>query len=234
MKLGDNMHKISKLKREKIGKYEPYLNLPQTEKAIRFIKSYFQEEIAEKLNLSRVSAPIVVSKRSGLNDYLSGIEEPIRFFVKSTGEEAEIVQSLAKWKRNALYEYNSIINQTQRNIIESYLAAKYALTVTSDKYGSHPGYHYDIAGIGIESSTDFHIDAMSVGMLRLKDPVGLDNGDYLLIGHDDTDYTTWTSTETPVDSLKRIEREWYVSETNDITSLTIAWKEDIFHKNRAI
>ncbi|MCF8223015.1 MAG: hypothetical protein K9J25_07685 [Bacteroidales bacterium] len=123
--------------------------------------------------------------------------------------------------------YNIDLNQTRRNIIESYLAAKYGLTVGTDKYGSHPGYNFDVAGIGIESSTDFHIDAMSAGMLRVKDPVGLDNGDYLLIGHNDADYTTWTNTETPSDSLKRIAREWYVSETNDISTVTVAWKEDM-------
>ncbi|MDZ7738594.1 MAG: Calx-beta domain-containing protein [Bacteroidales bacterium] len=123
--------------------------------------------------------------------------------------------------------YNVNLNQTRRNIIESYLAAKYGLTVSSDKYGSHPGYHYDVAGIGIESSTDFHIDAISAGMLRIKDPVGLDNGDYLLTGHNNADYSIWTQTESPADSLKRIAREWYVSETNNISSVTIAWKQDM-------
>ncbi len=123
--------------------------------------------------------------------------------------------------------YNVDINQARRNIVESYLAAKYGLAIASDKYGSHPGYNFDVAGIGIESSTDFHIDAMSAGMLRVMDPVGLDNGDYLLVGHNNAGYGIWTDTETPADSLKRIEREWYVSETNDISSVTIAFKENM-------
>jgi len=99
------MHKLFKVKAERTKKYKPYLDLRETEKAIRYIKTYFQAELSKSLNLYRVSAPITVTRRSGLNDYLSGVEEPVRFFVKSAGEEAEIVQSLAKWKRYALYKY---------------------------------------------------------------------------------------------------------------------------------
>ena len=85
--------------------YSPSLDLRETEKAIKFIKSSFQDKLAEELNLSRVSAPILVLRKTGINDYLTGKERPIRFNVLNMNEEAEIVQALTKWKRVALADY---------------------------------------------------------------------------------------------------------------------------------
>lgn len=88
-----------------ISKYRPRLGLQETERAIKFIKDHFQVRLSKALNLTRVSAPIFVSKRSGINDYLTGKERPVGFLAKDAGEPAEIVQSLAKWKRAALKDY---------------------------------------------------------------------------------------------------------------------------------
>jgi len=86
--------------------YVPLLDLRQTERAIRVIKEFFQINLAESLNLSRVSAPLFVLGGTGINDDLNGIEKPISFSVKAIPNgRAEIVQSLAKWKRMALAEY---------------------------------------------------------------------------------------------------------------------------------
>jgi aspartate--ammonia ligase len=86
--------------------YMPLLDLRQTERAIRIIKEFFQINLAESLNLLRVSAPLFVLGGTGINDDLNGIEKPISFGVKSIPNgRAEIVQSLAKWKRMALAEY---------------------------------------------------------------------------------------------------------------------------------
>jgi len=86
--------------------YQPLLNLRQTERAIRQIKEYFQTNLAEALNLLRVSAPLFVPADTGINDNLNGVEMPISFGVKNLGgRRAEIVQSLAKWKRMALADY---------------------------------------------------------------------------------------------------------------------------------
>lgn len=88
------------------NKYTPLLDLRQTERAIRIIKEFFQTNLAEELNLLRVSAPLFVLAGTGINDDLNGIEKPISFTVKAiSGGRAEIVQSLAKWKRLALAEY---------------------------------------------------------------------------------------------------------------------------------
>ena len=78
----------------------------QTQRAIKYIKDTFQKELAKKLNLLRVSAPLFVTKDSGLNDDLNGIERKVDFEMKSLkNEKLEIVQSLAKWKRMALKKY---------------------------------------------------------------------------------------------------------------------------------
>jgi len=85
--------------------YNSALDLRETEKAIKFIKGAFQDKLAAELNLSRISAPLLVLRKTGINDYLTGKETPVRFNVAAVNEEAEIVQSLAKWKRAALADY---------------------------------------------------------------------------------------------------------------------------------
>jgi len=85
--------------------YNPVLNTRDTEIAIKLVKDFFERELARQLNLTRVSAPIMVTPQSGLNDNLTGVERPVSFDVLETGETVEIVQSLAKWKRMALKAY---------------------------------------------------------------------------------------------------------------------------------
>ena len=85
--------------------YAPALTLYETQNAIGIIKRTFEDNLAEGLNLKRVSAPLFVDPATGLNDNLSGVEEPVRFHVPGTGIDAEVVHSLAKWKRMALYRY---------------------------------------------------------------------------------------------------------------------------------
>lgn len=86
--------------------YHSELNLHDTQIAIKTVKDFFQNLLAQRLNLARVSAPLFVDPASGLNDNLNGIERPVTFDIKEQdGREAEIVQSLAKWKRFALKKY---------------------------------------------------------------------------------------------------------------------------------
>ncbi len=82
------------------------LDLRQTERAIRMVKEYFQVTLAAQLNLVRVTAPLFVLSDTGINDDLNGAERPISFSIAGlNGRRAEIVQSLAKWKRLALADY---------------------------------------------------------------------------------------------------------------------------------
>ncbi len=85
--------------------YNPVLDLRDTEIAIKLVKDFFETELAKALNLTRVSAPIMVTPESGLNDNLNGVERPVSFDVLETGKQVEIVHSLAKWKRQALKTY---------------------------------------------------------------------------------------------------------------------------------
>ena len=79
--------------------------LLETEIKIKYLKDSFERLLASKLNLTRVSAPLFVLEESGLNDNLNGVERPVSFDIKQTGKVAEVVHSLAKWKRFALHEY---------------------------------------------------------------------------------------------------------------------------------
>ena len=86
-------------------KYTSKLNEFDTQNAIALIKDTFSRELCDALDLSRVSAPLFVKHGSGLNDDLNGVERPVSFDILETGEIAEIVHSLAKWKRMALLKY---------------------------------------------------------------------------------------------------------------------------------
>ena len=86
--------------------YHSELNLHDTQIAIKTVKDFFQNLLSQRLNLSRVSAPLFVDPDSGLNDNLNGVERPVTFDIKEqNGRVAEVVQSLAKWKRYALKKY---------------------------------------------------------------------------------------------------------------------------------
>lgn len=86
--------------------YKPLMTVIDTEIAIKLLKDKFESILAQKLNLTRVSAPLFVRPESGLNDNLNGVERPVSFDVKGVGgANVEIVHSLAKWKRMALKKY---------------------------------------------------------------------------------------------------------------------------------
>lgn len=88
-----------------MSKYVSKLNEFDTQNAIALVKEKFASELCKNLNLSRVSAPLFVKQGSGLNDDLNGVERPVSFDILETGEIAEVVHSLAKWKRMALLKY---------------------------------------------------------------------------------------------------------------------------------
>ena len=88
--------------------YKTPLSVYEMQRAIEFIKSNFQTNLSNALNLRRVSAPLFVEENSGLNDNLNGVERPVGFDIPDVGENGQVVHSLAKWKRLALkrYEFN--------------------------------------------------------------------------------------------------------------------------------
>ncbi|MBR6349500.1 MAG: aspartate--ammonia ligase, partial [Lachnospiraceae bacterium] len=89
--------------------YDPKLSLRDTQEAIKYIRDTFQKEFGREMNLVRISAPLFVEKNSGLNDDLNGVERKVSFDILDIpGDELEIVQSLAKWKRMALGKYGFV------------------------------------------------------------------------------------------------------------------------------
>ena len=86
--------------------YTAQMSLYETQKAIEETRSFFQKKLSEALHLVRVSAPLFVPKDSGLNDNLNGVERPVEFDILETGGMAQVVHSLAKWKRMALQKYD--------------------------------------------------------------------------------------------------------------------------------
>lgn len=92
--------------------YHSQLDLHDTQVAIKIVKDFFQNLLSERLNLQRVSAPLFVDPASGLNDNLNGIERPVTFGIKEQDDKrAEIVHSLAKWKRYALKKYGFTLGE---------------------------------------------------------------------------------------------------------------------------
>ena len=86
--------------------YNPKMDVRETQNAIRYIHDVFTRDFGKELNLERVSAPLFVTRASGLNDNLSGVERPVSFDIPAVpADDVEVVQSLAKWKRMALGQY---------------------------------------------------------------------------------------------------------------------------------
>lgn len=121
-------------------KYRSDLDLIGTQKAIKLIKDNFELSLAEHLNLLRVSAPIFVKSDSGLNDNLTGVEQPVSFMINESAEkqvQAEIVHSLAKWKRYALGQYNFDVGSglyTDMNAIRAHEIPDYTHSVYVDQW----------------------------------------------------------------------------------------------------
>lgn len=87
------------------GNREMFNKIVETERAIKSIKDHFQEDLADKLSLLRVSAPLFVKSDTGINDTLNGVERPVEFDIPDIGCNVQIIQSLAKWKRLVLHNY---------------------------------------------------------------------------------------------------------------------------------
>ena len=91
--------------------YAPRLNLYDTQKAIGLLKRLFEDTLGGALNLRRVSAPLFVEASTGLNDDLNGVERAVNFDIPAAGRDAQVVHSLAKWKRMALHRYQFSVGE---------------------------------------------------------------------------------------------------------------------------
>ena len=98
--------------------------------------------------------------------------------------------------------YNTVLNTAQRNIVENYLSSKYGVSIPTDKYLFESTHKFEVAGIGRAGVSDIHSSAYSGATLGVAPPSNLDNGEYLLFGHDNTSLTAWSTTEIPSAKFK--------------------------------
>ena len=121
--------------------YKPCLDAYDTQRAIAYIKETFQEEFSRALNLKRVSAPLFVTEASGLNDNLNGYERAVSFDIPAVGADAQVVHSLAKWKRLALKRYQFTVGNglyTDMNAIRRASGPSQERTGESGAFGLWP------------------------------------------------------------------------------------------------
>lgn len=119
--------------------------------------------------------------------------------------------------------FDTFLNTAQNIIVSNYLAAKYALTISNDRFAYDVSHPHDVAGIGREDVSNEHTSGMSADVLRIQNASGLNaDQEYLLFGHDDGDATAaWTTTETPDAgvNIQRLAREWRLDETGDLGTI---------------
>lgn len=125
--------------------------------------------------------------------------------------------------------YNAVLNTARKKIVDNYLAAKYNLTILSDLYSfDSPGtFENEVAGIGKDDNDNFHDDAQGSAILRIKNPSSMDNGDFLLWGHNNADRSLDT-VDVPIGIDNRMNRMWRIQETGDIGTVTVEFDLDAF------
>ena len=119
--------------------------------------------------------------------------------------------------------YNRQLNIAERFIVENYLAAKYGLSISAsghDFYKYDATHYYDVAGIGMEDASNSNVEAMSSKILQIGSASSLDNGDYLLFGHQNGSISTWTNLNTPSTDIYIVPRNWRFDERGDIGTVT--------------
>jgi hypothetical protein len=120
--------------------------------------------------------------------------------------------------------YNDYLNQAEQIIVANYLAAKYGLTISNDRYAYQGTHENDVAGIGRETISDSHLSATSDNILQIGNASGINaNQEYLLFGHDGNGVGSWTTTEAPDSgvNIQRLEREWRLDETGDVGTIDV-------------
>ncbi|MGL1889202.1 MAG: DUF2341 domain-containing protein, partial [Reichenbachiella sp.] len=118
--------------------------------------------------------------------------------------------------------FSEQINVAQRGLIENYLASKYGITIGNDLYIHQSSHSYDVAGIG-QSGADTHLSAYSDNILGISTPSDINDGEWMLYGHNNGDATAWTTNEqiNSDPNLERIAKEWRVDKTGDLGTVTI-------------
>lgn len=118
------------------------------------------------------------------------------------------------------------VNSAQRIIMNNYLAAKYGLTIANDYYVWQASHPHEMAGIGQEDSNNNHV-AAKAGAITIGSPGDLDDGEYVMFGHDNLDASSWSATDIPSGDFQRLTREWRFGLTGAPGSITISIDPDL-------
>ncbi|MEO9485384.1 MAG: DUF2341 domain-containing protein [Ekhidna sp.] len=118
------------------------------------------------------------------------------------------------------------VNVAQSNIINNYLAAKYNLTITNDFYNFEVSHGVEVAGIGQVDANNQHVAARA-GIVTISNADDLDDGEYVLFGHDNGDVSSWTTAEIPAAGIQRTAREWRFDNTGAPGTISIAISSDL-------
>lgn len=119
---------------------------------------------------------------------------------------------------------NSLLNDAERIIIENYLAAKYNINISTgnDFYSYKTTFSYGIAGIG-RTNNEFHTASKSDSLITISNPATLDNDEFLIIGHDNGDISSFVTTDIPSSDFERLGREWRISQTGNVGNVKITY-----------
>ena len=219
-----------------ITNYHNKLSLLETEKAIKFIKDGFQKKLASALNLTRVSAPLFVFQNTGLNDDLNGVERKVEFSAKDLNGNIQVVQSLAKWKRNALHNYGFGVGQgiyTDMNAIRRDEDLDNLHSIYVDQWD------WEKVILKEDRNLDFLFDTVKLIYKAVVDEEREVNGKYTCLNEKLPDEITFISTEELEErypNLSRKERENKITEEYHAVFLyRIGWplKDGLPHDGRA-
>ena len=124
-----------------------------------------------------------------------------------------------------VYKYSKVLNSIEQLLIANYFAAKYGLTLASDDVYDEDddGFDFDVAGIGQAADGSAHTDAQGTGLVRINTPANLDNGEYLIWGHNNEPLNAYNVTDLPTSIERKIDREWKVSETGELGDIFISF-----------
>ena len=219
-----------------ITNYHNKLSLLETEKAIKFIKDGFQKKLASALNLTRVSAPLFVFQNTGLNDDLNGVERKVEFSAKDLNGNIQVVQSLAKWKRNALHNYDFGVGQgiyTDMNAIRRDEDLDNLHSIYVDQWD------WEKVILKEDRNLDFLFDTVKAIYKAVVDEEREVNAKYTCLNEKLPDQITFISTEELEErypNLSRKERENKITEEYHAVFLyRIGWplKDGLPHDGRA-
>ncbi len=120
---------------------------------------------------------------------------------------------------------NNLLSKSERTIVENYLGGKYGANIApsgNDFFAHEVAHGFEIIGLGRESSSDFHTRSQSDSLITISNASDLADGEYLFVGNDNADISSYITTEVPGTNLERLRREWRITETGDVGTVTIA------------